>query len=195
MEPRPFHHVRIDEMERRVASPSASMSTLMGMVEELVRFRRLRKRHRAVLSTAIQRMMTMGAPFAWPSTYARESESAVGLQGVFRYEVGMLKILGYTTGVRAPSRSERWRTLDMAFLAPLPYAHDAEYTRSWGRPGSAERLHRIADSIAATTRNLKRSDAQLYDAAITQREEDLAYLRKRYYEPLYRSAFSWPRVL
>lgn len=55
---------------------------------------------------------------------------------------------------------------------------------------SAQRLQKLAETIAALTRNAKRRNAARMDKSIREWESDLAYLKRRYDEG--RFSFTWP---
>jgi hypothetical protein len=60
----------------------------------------------------------------------------------------------------------------------------------WGELQTAQRLRKLADTLAAFTRNAKRQAAVSYAAAIDDWEADLIFLYDRYYVNLFR--FEWP---
>jgi hypothetical protein len=67
-----------------------------------------------------------------------------------------------------------------------------EYLNEWGEPKTARRLQKLAESIAAFTRNAKRRNEKNFSKAIQDWEADLAYLKKTYYDN--RFSFRWPRT-
>jgi hypothetical protein len=60
----------------------------------------------------------------------------------------------------------------------------------WGKPRTARRLQKLANTLAALTRNAKRRDSMSYAKAIDDWEDDLALLRERYYVQFLH--FGWP---
>ena len=72
----------------------------------------------------------------------------------------------------------------------MPPIDNAAYAAEWGRPNTAQRLQKLAETIAALTRNAKRRNAARMDKSIREWESDLAYLKRRYYEG--RFSFPWP---
>jgi hypothetical protein len=90
------------------------------------------------------------------------------------------------------SESERWEILDTVFLRPLLKMDNAAYLNEWGEPNSAKRLQKLAESIAAFTRNAKRRNTGSFSKAIQDWETDLAYLKRAYYKN--RFSFQYPRT-
>jgi hypothetical protein len=90
------------------------------------------------------------------------------------------------------SESERWEILDTVFLRPLLQMDNAAYLSEWGEPKSVKRLQKLAESIAAFTRNAKRRSRGGCSKAIQDWETDLAYLKRTYYNN--RHSFQYPRT-
>ena len=86
---------------------------------------------------------------------------------------------------------ERQAILDAIFDGPLPPVFPKVYMSEWSRPGAPARLQKLAETIAALTRNAKRKDSSMM-AAIADWEADLEYLFETYYRGRFR--FGWPRV-
>jgi hypothetical protein len=86
--------------------------------------------------------------------------------------------------------SQRRQILDTIFIHSLSFVNDTNYLREWGEPKTKERLKKLADCIAAFTRNAKRRNADSYSKAIQDWEADLAYLKRTYYD----GHFQWPRT-
>jgi len=63
-------------------------------------------------------------------------------------------------------------------------------SKEWGEPQTAQRLQKMANTLAALTRNAKRHDLRSYATAIDDWEGDLAFLHERYYVHLFQ--FGWP---
>lgn len=132
---------------------------------------------------------TKDEEFAWPTTEARAS-SGTSTVPELRSE-GMLSYLEYRVGKTAGLPAVvRHSILARVFEGKLPRVFDAEYMRGWGSPGSAQRLRKMAESLAAFARNAKRSDEDRLDEAIRQWEQDLEFLHDRYY--VGRFGFGWP---
>jgi hypothetical protein len=76
------------------------------------------------------------------------------------------------------------------FVSHLPPVFPADYLQGWGQPGSALRLQKMAESIAAFARNAKRNESVDLADAITDWEDDLQYLYETYYVGHFH--FAWP---
>lgn len=127
--------------------------------------------------------------FNWPTTEADGGDHSLSFVG--KTDDGMLSYLEYrvgkTNGEPAPVRRA---ILDRVFGAFLPPVFPKDYMDAWGVPKSAARLKKMAESLAAFTRNAKRRDADSLDEAIRQWEADLEYLHDKYY--VGRFHFGWP---
>lgn len=127
---------------------------------------------RAVLSKMIR----------WPSTDAPESLKSL----IFPFcdEIGVLSSFGYTVGKHGKPSQERFKILDLVLSESLEDAgFGSSYLNEWGRPESITRLIKTAKTIAALCRNAKRSEFD-YHQAITDWQNDLAYLKEKYYDKL-----------
>ena len=105
---------------------------------------------------------------------------------------GMLKEMGYTVGRNGLSSAVRQQMLTEIFRRSLPPVFPKPYMDQWGANGSARRLHKIADSLAAFARNASRMRGN-YDEAISDWKEDLEYLHERHYAGQF--GFGWPQRL
>ena len=102
----------------------------------------------------------------------------------------MLRHIGYRVGETQPMRREtREPLLEFVFECHLPPVGDRTYYFEWGKPLSAQRLGKLANTLAALTRNAKRRDASLA-GAIRDWENDLSFLYRRYYLAFFQ--FGWP---
>lgn len=129
--------------------------------------------------------------FPWPTTIAPIGSRR--LKGLNWRPHGMLGYLGYHVGETQPtSPNVRQCILEYAFECYLPPLNDRAYYLEWGQPHTAQRLKKIADSIAAFARNAKRRNIYSYARAIDDWEHDLDFLRNKYYEDYFH--FGWPEV-
>lgn len=127
--------------------------------------------------------------FSWPSTVAPGGSKDItfgdsppeGLLAYLEYHVGQ------TRGESAPVRKI---ILERVFMGVLPPVFSDQYLAQWSSPGSASRLHKLAESIAAFCRNAKRRDPAKLADAIKSWEEDLKYLYEQYYVGKF--GFGWP---
>ena len=132
--------------------------------------------------------------FRWPDTDVIHSYRSADQIDIDAQDSGVLSLLGYNVQVNGPTDIGRRRVLNNLFTGNicLPPQLPDNYLAQWGNPNSAARLRKLAYSIASFTRQQKRKrNASIQ--AIRKWEEDLAYLRNRYYEPFSKSFF-WPKT-
>jgi hypothetical protein len=99
----------------------------------------------------------------------------------------LLSKLGYKTGNYSDFDDKtRRKILYKAYEEDIPkkIAIFFEDIRSWGDPKSPARLRRIAESIALVVRNEKMHSYD-YSVSISERESDLADLKRTYYDGVY----------
>jgi len=132
-----------------------------------------------------------GTQFIWPTTVANIGSQSLP-SDAFKHEEGLLRNYGYKVGIHGLNQSERLEILNSIFLRPLTLMDNREYLNEWGEPKTARRLQKLAESIAAFTRNAKRRNEKNFSKAIQDWEADLAYLKKTYYDN--RFSFRWPRT-
>jgi hypothetical protein len=126
--------------------------------------------------------------FKWPSTVAEGGDG--GLVGQNWPAAGLLKVMGYTVGSTDGKPDDlRHAILVEVFSGHLPPVHSPAYMNEWGMPKTAARLRKMAESIAAFTRNAKRRGAPM-DHAIYDWEHDLRFLYDKYYVGHF--GFGWP---
>lgn len=127
--------------------------------------------------------------FKWPSTDAPGGAGSIVSEGWV--QEGVLGFLGYRAGKTSDlSGSVRLGILKQAFEGVIPPAFPKPYLDQWGDPGTAQRLRKIAESIAAFARNAKRRSEDRLDQAIADWESDLEYLYLEFY--VGRFGFGWP---
>ncbi|HOG16217.1 MAG TPA: hypothetical protein PLB96_02640 [Syntrophales bacterium] len=103
-------------------------------------------------------------------------------------KVGLLRYLGYHVGGKGKLPSERRDILSRALKCYLPVGKLPKYyLQEWGSPQSAERLKKMANSIATFIRNAKIKQKPPLQA-IRDWETDLNWLRDEYYN----GQFPWP---
>lgn len=132
--------------------------------------------------------------FRWPDATARysasEKEGRSGWTSDVMVDDGMLKEMGYKVGRNGLSTPVRQRMLSEIFTRALPPVFPKPYMDQWGANGSARRLHKIADCLAAFARNAARLPGN-YDEAISDWQEDLEFLHETHYAG--RFGFGWPK--
>lgn len=125
--------------------------------------------------------------FEWPSTNAPASINSFATD-VFSYTDGLLGNVGYHVGLYGIPEDERRQILDSVFHNNLPRDLSPEYMDEWGSPKTAARLHKLAETLAALTRNAKRRRTSDLTEAISDWESDLDYLYHKYYVDKFRFA-------
>ncbi|RWX60992.1 hypothetical protein [Mesorhizobium sp. M2A.F.Ca.ET.039.01.1.1] len=103
--------------------------------------------------------------FRWPGTDASPADGGLKLSGALKE--GMFSYLEYhvgrTNGEASPVRQS---ILARIFESSLPPVFPKDYMAQWGQNKSAQRLKKMAETIAALTRNFKRMNDDRYDEAI-----------------------------
>ena len=128
--------------------------------------------------------------FEWPSTEA-EPGKRTKVDTDDWIQEGVLKFMGYQVGSsNGLSSNLRRRILEQIFEGTLPPVFPPFYLDQWGGPKSAVRLQKMAESIAAFTRNAKRKRTAKLWGAIKDWESDLRFLYEHYY--INHFYFSWP---
>ena len=147
---------------------------------------------RQEISCIWRNQAAQGKWFAWPTTVAcGGGRGGPGLRGVDWRPQGMLGVLGYHVGEMQPTEQRiRWCILEYAFECDLPPVNHPAYHEEWGEPQTAQRLYKLANTLAALIRNAKRRDAVAMERAIDDWESDLLFLHERYYVELFH--FGWP---
>lgn len=127
--------------------------------------------------------------FKWPSTEAKAGSG--GIQSKGWIPEGMLQLMGYSVGRSSDlSGTQRALLLTEVFRGHLPPAFPSGYMSQWEKPGSAGRLRKMAETIAALTRNARRRRDSLMEVAVRHWEDDLRFLHDRFYVGTFQ--FGWP---
>lgn len=127
--------------------------------------------------------------FEWPSTDA--PASIHGFTGdKFFYKEGLLSYLGYRVGQQGVHQGIRQQILDCVFHNKLPNVDSREYMDCWDSPETADRLKKMAETLASLTRNAKRRRDADFSMAISDWESDLNYLYHKYFVDHFK--FAWP---
>ena len=106
---------------------------------------------------------------------------------------GLLHFMGYRVGKTSTLTTvERRAILDNVFKNEIRIGGlSPHYIAEWGQPRSRQRLEKIANSIAAFSRNAQKRRNPSMSQAVADWEDDLQYLWQRYYVPL-GFQFQWP---
>jgi hypothetical protein len=150
--------------------------------------------HKAILNEWDRRLALLSSAegyFQWPSTDAPLGDG--GLPAIAWRSVGMLSALGYHVGTtEGIPEDERRFILDQLFQIALPPLNDMAYMIEWGTAQTAVRLKKLAETIAALTRNAKRRRSRDLQVACEEWEADLEYLYTTCYIGRFR--FVWPAI-
>ncbi|MFT4129731.1 hypothetical protein [Labrys sp. (in: a-proteobacteria)] len=127
--------------------------------------------------------------FAWPSTDA--SPGSRDLDTEDWVKDGVLHYMGYRVGnTEGEPQGIREKILSEIFRGPIPPAFERNYLNEWGEPSTVARLRKLAETMAALTRNAKRRRDARMIAAIRDWESDLNFLYHEYYAGKFH--FAWP---
>ena len=130
--------------------------------------------------------------FEWPSTEATPGSNKIVLDHL--PQEGLLSYLGYRVGnTHGISSYVRHQILRQIFERHLPPVFPSSYLAEWDLPRSSQRLRKMAETLAAFTRNAKRRDEDTLLDAIRSWETDLRYLYDRYYIGHFQ--FAWPATM
>jgi hypothetical protein len=183
---RPYFHHAADDLERTAYEKWDDLDVLLDVTVELFHRRTMRARTlRAELIERLGELIQEG--FDWPSTDAPGGSGRLEVESPTK---GLLSFLGYRVGRNGLSEQERRAILDAVYCEELPPVDSSEYMAEWGRPRTGPRLQKLAESIAALTRNAKRRRGTDLSTAVDEWEADLQYLRAEHY--LGRYDFAWP---
>jgi len=127
--------------------------------------------------------------FRWPTTEVGRSSGNITTDGWL--VEGVLQFMGYKVGKTEglPTRL-RQRILNEIFTGVIPPVFPHRYLDEWGDPGSAHRLRKLAETLAALTRNAKRRRDSIMATAIEHWEQDLEFLYYEFYVEKFQ--FAWP---
>lgn len=126
--------------------------------------------------------------FTWPSTEATGGDGSVDARNWL--SEGVLKEMGYKVGsTDGLAQNLRQKILAEVFQCTIPPLFPANYIAEWGPPGTSQRLRKMAETLAAFTRNARRRGSRM-GTAVAHWEQDLEFLYYEYYvEKFY---FAWP---
>lgn len=191
---RPYIQLRTAQLQQIVEEGQGDFDLMhVVFVELLFRERRAARELRNAVGDRLAEMEKLAALeakyFKWPTTDAPGGDGEVD-DSFFQYHQGLLGFVGYRVGASGVSAPQREDLLDSVYANPLPPLNSREYMAEWGAPSTGVRLRKMAESIAAFTRNAKRRNARRLWTAISEWEADLAYLKNTYYICHY--DFIWP---
>ncbi len=132
--------------------------------------------------------------FKWPKTLIAPSSGVITDEKDWPQE-GVLKFMGYSVGkTKGVSLRKRHSILQDVYAKAIPNVMDSAHMAEWGKPRTAVRLKKMAESIASFTKNAKRKKQSGLAVAIKEWEDDLAWLRKEFYDGVHDRTFTWPRI-
>jgi hypothetical protein len=188
---RPYIKCYTDELER-IANSEWNDPKILNEIHHELQFR-YRKKAKNLLVRISERLIELKGTkiFPWPTPDAPVSVDQ-GIPGDTFPPEGLLRRYGYKVGLSGLPESKRRQILDDIFLHSLPSMDNVSYLNEWGQPDTDKRLKKLAESLAAFTRNARRRNTGDFDKAIQDWEADLAYLKRTYYDD--RFNFHWPRT-
>ena len=130
--------------------------------------------------------------FKWPHTNIYPGK------GLFNptkelMQIGVLAMMGYHVGrVHGIGVFLRHEILKSAYISDIPFV-ECDYMKAWSVPKTHWRLKKIAYCLASFAKNAKRkSNWYSYSQCIEEWEDDLAWLKRNFYDGVYDSKFEWP---
>lgn len=130
--------------------------------------------------------------FKWPHTNIYPGK------GLFNptkelMQIGVLAMMGYHVGrVHGIGDFLRHEILKSAYISDIPFV-ECDYMKAWSVPKTHWRLKKIAYCLASFAKNAKRkSNWYSYSQCIEEWEDDLAWLKRNFYDGVYDSKFEWP---
>ena len=127
--------------------------------------------------------------FSWPTIEADLGDGSISTEAWLKE--GMLQYMGYKVGSTAGKNVEtRKRILFEIFQGVLPPVLPPKNMHEWHKPKTAQRLRKMAETIAAFIRNAKRRHDSRMELAIDEWEHDLDYLYSEFYVGKFH--FAWP---
>lgn len=104
-----------------------------------------------------------------------------------------LKMFDYTVGkTNGWPAAKRQRFLSDFMELELPSKVEATFGDEYGGPLTTTRLRKVANVIASNASNFLKNDAIRYRVAIEEWEDDLAFLKEKYYEHAGLKFHPWP---
>jgi hypothetical protein len=143
---------------------------------------------------ALKYILSLGG-FQWPSTDAGEASGETDIHDILEDlpQLGLLKYMGYSVGMNGEPTQRRHDVLEKVFLSrSLPRVTCEGYMQQWGEPKSAQRVRKMANSIATFCRNAKHKSGADMGDAIAEWEDDLDWMKQRFYDGHLSLQFKWP---
>jgi hypothetical protein len=134
----------------------------------------------------------MSEYFDWPNTDVEPTWHGVSELDTSDWpRIGVLKTLGYHVSEKNPLLTEnRSKILDYVFSnSKLPFVKSYDHMLGWGPASSSSRLKKLANSLAAFGR---REHKRGNKSPLSKYDEDLDYLKEKYYQPMFPNDWVWP---
>jgi hypothetical protein len=124
--------------------------------------------------------------FRFPSTELKGHSGEMIIKD--RQRKGLLLAVGYKTGMYGLHKEERREILDSLYTKEIPKNTAIKNINLWGKPKTGTRLKEVVYSLARFTKQEKVNPRGDYTTSISERESDLKYLKKKYYD---NSRYDW----
>ena len=201
---RPLINFRIDEFEEFFEINKRNKTELDYLYKELsirrikkvISNKKINKKFEKIYDTVLYQLNSFES-FKFPTTDIIVNEE--GSKSTFPKDMkseSLLKTYGYTVGKKdGKPQPERMFILsnnyenEITSFAKKKHQDDID---DYGKPNSAQRLKKIADTIAAIARSRKRDMGKDNAQAISDWEDDLAKLKVKYYDGKYDYDFKFP---
>lgn len=204
---RPLIHFRIDEFEEFFEVNKLNKTELDNLyrelsirrIKKLISNKKINKKFENIFDT-VQSQLNSFEFFKFPTTDITVNEE--GSKSTFpdiKRKESLLKTYGYTVGKKdGKPQHERMFILSNIYeneITSFAKKKHQDEIDDYGKPNSAQRLKKIADIIAANTRNTKLDMVKTgkdYVQTISDWEDDLAKLKVKYYDGKYDYDFKFP---
>ncbi|MEZ9819875.1 putative dsRNA-binding protein [Shewanella sp. 10N.286.45.A1] len=128
-------------------------------------------------------------PFKWPTTVVSAANDSI--PETQWPKVGILRAVGYRVGKNGEKQYTRHTLLGYVLSEKLPLVDGKRYMAQWEHPNTTSRLKKLANTIAALTRNAKRKNMDM-NISISNWEADLNWLKEKYYDS--DIDWGWPKT-
>lgn len=137
--------------------------------------------------------------FPWPTTDVPTGQGA-GQILLIEDDLGVMSHYGYHVGkVKGLPRVKRRQILETIYeVQALPYRiFPPDVLDEWGLPGTKTRIQKLANFLASHAKNAKKVKDKDMTIAISDWEQDLAYIKSKYYLGKFdglAGGFPWPET-
>jgi hypothetical protein len=185
---RPYINEQRPELRKIFQENKDNLDVLLNIKIEL----QFRSKRKPVLNLAaqIEQRLKELESFQWVSTEAKIGNGKLDI--INWNKTGLLSAVGYETGVNGLDEKSRRNILDSVYFCEIPKNLKLADLNSWGKPETCARLKKLVDCLASFTRNEKRNYTGDYSISISERETDLKYLKRKYYDGKY--DFGFPKT-